>query len=90
MGVGRARRAGGGDVSGTQLPSYPQCGPGRWQVALPATPAGGPYTITIKGQNTLTVDDVLVGDVWLASGQSNMELPLRDKNAPAPGAIRLF
>ncbi|SNR97486.1 sialate O-acetylesterase [Hymenobacter mucosus] len=63
---------------------------GRWQVALPATPAGGPYTITIKGQNTLTVDDVLVGDVWLASGQSNMELPLRDKNAPAPGAYPLI
>jgi hypothetical protein len=59
---------------------------GRWQVALPATPAGGPYTLIIKGQNTLTIQDLLVGDVWLASGQSNMELPLRDKNAPAPGA----
>jgi sialate O-acetylesterase len=63
---------------------------GRWQVALPATPAGGPYVMTIKGQNTLTIKDILVGDVWLASGQSNMELPLRDKNAPAPGAYPLI
>lgn len=62
---------------------------GRWQVSLPAQPAGGPYTMTIQGQNTLTVQDILVGDVWLASGQSNMELPLRDKNAPAPGAYPL-
>jgi len=63
---------------------------GRWQVTLPARPAGGPYTMTIAGQNTLTVRDILVGDVWLASGQSNMELPLRDKNAPAPGAYPLI
>jgi len=62
---------------------------GKWQVLLPATPAGGPYSLTVKGQNTLTVQDILVGDVWLASGQSNMELPLRDKNAPAPGAYPL-
>ncbi|NML67882.1 sialate O-acetylesterase [Hymenobacter sp. RP-2-7] len=62
---------------------------GRWQVMLPAMPAGGPYTMTIQGQNTLTVQDILVGDVWLASGQSNMELPLRDPNAPKPGAYPL-
>ncbi|RZK23629.1 MAG: sialate O-acetylesterase [Hymenobacter sp.] len=63
---------------------------GKWQVALPATPAGGPYTMTITGQNTLTIQDILVGDVWLASGQSNMELPLRDKNAPALGAYPMI
>ncbi|MGI4736968.1 MAG: sialate O-acetylesterase [Janthinobacterium lividum] len=63
---------------------------GKWQVALPATPAGGPYVMTIKGQNTLTIQDILVGDVWLASGQSNMELPLRDKNAPSPNAYPLI
>ncbi|RZK28862.1 MAG: sialate O-acetylesterase, partial [Hymenobacter sp.] len=63
---------------------------GKWQVALPAMPAGGPYTMTIRGQNTLTIRDILVGDVWLASGQSNMELPLRDKNAPALGAYPLI
>jgi sialate O-acetylesterase len=64
---------------------------GRWQVTLPATPAGGPYTLTVKGRkDTHTIEDILVGDVWLASGQSNMELPLRDKNAPAPGAYPLI
>ncbi len=62
---------------------------GRWQVTLPAMPAGGPYAMTIQGQNTLLLQDILVGDVWLAAGQSNMELPLRDKNAPAPGAYPL-
>ena len=46
----------------------------RWQLQLPATPAGGPYTITIQaGNETKTIHDVLLGDVWLCSGQSNME-----------------
>jgi sialate O-acetylesterase len=51
---------------------------GRWQATLPATPAGGPYTITVKGQNSIELTDVLVGDVWLASGQSNMQMPVKD------------
>ncbi|QKG52223.1 sialate O-acetylesterase [Hymenobacter sp. BRD67] len=53
---------------------------GRWQVTLPAMPAGGPYTITVKGQNTLELTDVLLGDVWLASGQSNMQFKVKDSN----------
>ena len=48
-------------------------GAGRWQVSLPALPTGGPYEITIHGSSTVTVKDVLVGEVWLCSGQSNME-----------------
>lgn len=63
---------------------------GRWQVKLPALSAGGPYTMTIQGHNRLSISDILVGDVWLASGQSNMELPLRDPNAPKPGAYPLI
>jgi sialate O-acetylesterase len=51
---------------------------GRWQATLPATPAGGPYVLTVKGQNTIALTDVLVGDVWLASGQSNMQMPVQD------------
>ena len=47
---------------------------GDWNITLPAQPAGGPYTIQI---NEITVKDVLIGDVWLCSGQSNMELPIR-------------
>lgn len=50
---------------------------GAWRVELPAHAAGGPYALRVRGDGeTVTVQDVLVGDVWLASGQSNMEWPL--------------
>src|SRR6202034_1426172 len=45
---------------------------GRWSVYLPPVSAGGPYELEIRGTNTIVIKDVLVGDVWLASGQSNM------------------
>jgi sialate O-acetylesterase len=48
----------------------------RWSVYLPAQPVGGPFTLTIRATNTLTLDDILLGDLWFASGQSNMEMPL--------------
>ncbi|SEH32610.1 sialate O-acetylesterase [Chryseobacterium culicis] len=47
---------------------------GNWMVTLPKLNAGGPYRMTI---NEITLKDILVGDVWVASGQSNMELPMR-------------
>lgn len=47
---------------------------GNWKIILPEQKAGGPYTMTI---NEITLKDILIGDVWLASGQSNMELPMR-------------
>lgn len=50
---------------------------GQWRVALPPLKAGGPYEMTIDASNHLVLKDVLVGDVWLCSGQSNMELPMR-------------
>jgi sialate O-acetylesterase len=46
---------------------------GRWLVHLAPLKAGGPLTITITGKNKITLKDVLVGEVWLCSGQSNME-----------------
>jgi len=46
---------------------------GAWRVALDPPAVGGPYTLVVKGNNTITVNDVVVGDVWLCSGQSNME-----------------
>ncbi|RYY55980.1 MAG: hypothetical protein EOO09_08490 [Chitinophagaceae bacterium] len=49
---------------------------GKWRLELAAVPAGGPFTLTIKGKNRIIISDVLVGDVWLASGQSNMEMPI--------------
>ena len=50
---------------------------GTWNIHLPKQKAGGPYDMVIAGTNTLTVHDVLVGDVWVCSGQSNMELSMR-------------
>ena len=52
---------------------------GNWEAWLMPEAAGGPYTLTVSGSETpapLTFVDILVGDVWLASGQSNMEFPL--------------
>jgi sialate O-acetylesterase len=45
---------------------------GKWQVKLAAMKAGGPYELVVKAQDTVTVHNVLVGEVWLCSGQSNM------------------
>lgn len=45
---------------------------GKWQINLPARTAGGPFTITLKGKNQITINNVLFGDVWFCSGQSNM------------------
>ncbi len=51
---------------------------GKWQTSLPALPAGGPYALTVSdGQATTTLNDILIGDVYLCSGQSNMEFPAR-------------
>src|SRR5580693_5802564 len=49
---------------------------GRWSTYLPVGEAGGPYSLTVKAANTITLNDVMVGDVWVASGQSNMEFPM--------------
>src|SRR5688572_14402201 len=52
---------------------------GAWSVTLPAMPAGGPHSLMARGATrSQTVNDVLVGDVWLCSGQSNMEWAVRN------------
>ena len=53
---------------------------GKWTVALDPMSAGGPYTMTIKGENTIILNDVLIGEVWICSGQSNMEWGLGGSN----------
>jgi sialate O-acetylesterase len=53
---------------------------GRWEVYLSPKAAGGPYDLTVQGDNKIVLDDVLVGDLWIASGQSNMEMPLQGFN----------
>ncbi|HET6994313.1 MAG TPA: sialate O-acetylesterase, partial [Chitinophagaceae bacterium] len=45
---------------------------GKWLIVLPSTKAGGPYTMDIAGSNKITLKEILVGDVWICSGQSNM------------------
>jgi sialate O-acetylesterase len=49
---------------------------GNWQIVIHEQNAGGPYTMTVTASNSITVNDILVGDVWLCSGQSNMALPM--------------
>lgn len=51
-------------------------GDGRWRVELDPLKAGGPFKLHVRGTNKLTFRDVLVGEVWLCSGQSNMEWPV--------------
>ncbi len=51
---------------------------GKWCIVLPAMEAGGPYTLTVKGKDeVITFTDVLLGEVWICSGQSNMEFRLQ-------------
>ncbi len=71
---------------------------GNWKVILKAMPEGGPYTMTISaGKETLTYTDMMLGEVWICSGQSNMEFHLRDalgykaeQKASAQQTIRQF
>ncbi|MCL6525091.1 MAG: sialate O-acetylesterase [Thermoflavifilum sp.] len=49
---------------------------GNWMIKLLPAPAGGPYSMEIDGNNHITLHDIYIGDVWLCSGQSNMQLPM--------------
>lgn len=70
---------------------------GHWQAFIGPLKAGGPFELTISGSNTLSFKNVLVGEVWICSGQSNMEWPLINSQNGADAvaqanypAIRLF
>ena len=71
---------------------------GKWALTLPTPGAGGPYTITIRGWNKIVLDNILIGEVWVCSGQSNMEMSetwgLPDVQAELPSCyntnIRFF
>ncbi|MCM4155767.1 sialate O-acetylesterase [Gramella sp. AN32] len=61
---------------------------GEWRVMLPTKEAGGPYNIYIQGSNLDTIHNILLGEVWLAAGQSNMNIPLKGyRNTPIDGAL---
>ncbi len=76
MGLGRSRRAGDRDFRRPERP-HDRGDDGRWKVYLDKQAANAsPQSLTVSGTNTLTLADVLVGDVWVCSGQSNMGLYL--------------
>lgn len=56
---------------------------GKWEVSIRTPSAGGPYTINIKGNNSIKLEDVLVGEVWVCSGQSNMVFSLKSSDKAA-------
>ena len=69
----------------------------KWKVEVPTPAGGGPYTISIDGNNKILLEDVMIGEVWVCSGQSNMEmsvnwgLPYQDEVANATNnKIRFF
>src|SRR5687768_7773984 len=55
---------------------------GKWMVKLPAMQAGGPHTLSVEGTNRVELKDILVGEVWLCSGQSNMEWSVAQSDNP--------
>ncbi len=60
---------------------------GKWNVKLITTSAGGPYTITISDGKPVIIKDVLLGEVWFCSGQSNMEMPMKGfRDQPIKGS----
>ena len=57
---------------------------GKWAIKLSRQKAGGPDTLVVQGKNKIVINDVLVGEVWICSGQSNMEWPLNQSFEAAP------
>jgi sialate O-acetylesterase len=55
---------------------------GKWMVKLDAMEAGGPCQMTVQGNNTITLEDILIGEVWVCSGQSNMQWPVTASDKP--------
>lgn len=55
---------------------------GNWHVFLEPIPVGGPYELIVKGKNEIKITDVLVGEVWICSGQSNMQWSVNASNDP--------
>ena len=54
---------------------------GSWKVELQQEAAGGPYQLVVAGKNTIAFEDVLVGEVWICSGQSNMEWSVKNSDS---------
>ena len=64
-------------------------GEGNWKLAVATPEAGGPYTITFNDGKKTVLDNIMIGEVWLCSGQSNMEMPIKGfKNQPVENSGR--
>jgi sialate O-acetylesterase len=60
---------------------------GDWKLSFQTPEAGGPYALTVSDGKVITISNVLMGELWLCSGQSNMEMPMKGfKNQPVEGA----
>lgn len=60
---------------------------GRWKLKVTTPVAGGPYSVTISDGTPVTIKNILIGEVWLCSGQSNMEMPVKGfKDQPIIGS----
>lgn len=72
-------------------------GEAKWSITVQTPATGGPYTLLIKGENTILLEDILIGEVWLCGGQSNMEMTVDEAyhdtieiNRSANNSIRFF
>jgi len=64
---------------------------GRWKVKVATPVAGGPYNVRISDGRTITLNNVLIGEVWICSGQSNMEMPVKGyRNQPILGSTEFI
>ncbi|MBP8959097.1 MAG: sialate O-acetylesterase [Bacteroidales bacterium] len=60
---------------------------GRWKTKIKTPPAGGPYTLTVNDGKPVVLKNVMIGEVWVCSGQSNMEMPVKGyRNQPVTGS----
>src|SRR5690606_19005396 len=53
---------------------------GKWKLVFPPMPAGGPYEMKVQGRNLIIFGNILIGDVWICSGQSNMGMTVKSSN----------
>ncbi|HEY5747820.1 MAG TPA: sialate O-acetylesterase [Chryseolinea sp.] len=84
-------------VMGVRTVSVKGNSQGKWSCVLPAMPAGGPYEVVVNGTNRIELKNILIGDVWICGGQSNMQwrldqTPYEEKDSVLlkRGNIRLF
>lgn len=68
--------------------TFPWSKSGKWSVFIDPLPAGGPYEMVVRGSNQLTIKNILMGDIWLCSGQSNMEWKMDWLGEPAKADIQ--